>query len=244
MDNLLYKYRSVDKNGLDILINSALYFPTTSTFNDPFDGQLLPVDFENELKDLGLHPGPIKLSSANEHIKEEINRVGVFCLCKTPDDILMWSHYADSHQGFCLGFKPDLKRKIETNGIPINQYPIAYEADHPFKEIYENYPDINSFEDFINLCENFKKAALTVKHEHWRYEAEERLISRESGLYLFQPEALDCVILGMNISNKDTFTIKNLLNRAEWKHVRLLKAFRGKAALKLEIREETKFQPI
>lgn len=237
---LLYKYRRIDRNGLDILINSALFFPRPITFNDPFDGQLLPENFKSELKELGLDSSEHHIDSYNSGIKEDLNRVGVLSLCKTGDNILMWSHYADSHKGFCLGFKPDLIRKIETDEIPIEQYPVTYEEDHPFKKIYENCPNIYSFDDFTDLYGKLKKAALTVKHEHWQYEKEERLISGKSDLYLFKPEALDCVILGMNISDKDAFTIKNLLNRTEWKHVRLLKAYRGKAALKLEIREEPK----
>src|SRR5262249_53331053 len=29
---------------------------------------------------------------------------GVLCLSECPDDILLWSHYADSHRGLCLEF--------------------------------------------------------------------------------------------------------------------------------------------
>jgi hypothetical protein len=235
---LLYKYRRIDRYGLDILINSALFFPKPITFNDPFDGQLLPENFKSELKELGLDNGEHHIDSYNAAIKEYLNRVGVLSLCKKEDNILMWSHYADSHQGFCLGFKPDLIRQIETEGIPTYQYTVAYEKHHPFKKIYENYPKINCFGDFCELVEALKKAALTIKHKNWKYEEEERLISDKSGLYLFHPEALHCVILGLNISESDAFTIKNLLKRDEWKHVRLLKAFRGKAALKLEIKDE------
>ncbi|MDO8342285.1 MAG: DUF2971 domain-containing protein [Cellvibrio sp.] len=241
MDNLLYKYRSVDKNGLDILINSALYFPTTSTFNDPFDGQLLPTDFENELKELGLYQSELELSYNDDIIKDVIDRVGVLCLCKVYNDILMWSHYADSHRGFCLGFKADIHNYITTDEISINQHSVIYTEDHPFKIVYDNSPSVRNFQDLRFVFYALKDAALTIKHLNWKHEQEERLIAEKSGLYLFNPEALDCVILGMNISNKDIFTIKNLLNREEWKHVRLLKAFRGKAALKLDIREEPKF---
>lgn len=30
--------------------------------------------------------------------------MGVVCLSEHGDDILMWSHYSDGHQGFCLEF--------------------------------------------------------------------------------------------------------------------------------------------
>ena len=36
--------------------------------------------------------------------EEEAARLGMLCLSERPDDILMWSHYAGSHTGFCLEF--------------------------------------------------------------------------------------------------------------------------------------------
>ena len=33
-----------------------------------------------------------------------INNIGIFSLSKVPDNILMWSHYADSHKGIVLEF--------------------------------------------------------------------------------------------------------------------------------------------
>jgi hypothetical protein len=29
------------------------------------------------------------------------SKVGVMCISEVPDDILMWSHYADCHKGVC-----------------------------------------------------------------------------------------------------------------------------------------------
>jgi hypothetical protein len=30
--------------------------------------------------------------------------VGIYCVSTNYDDVLMWSHYADSHKGICLEF--------------------------------------------------------------------------------------------------------------------------------------------
>ena len=32
------------------------------------------------------------------------NRLGIFCLSANCSSILSWSHYSDSHRGFCIGF--------------------------------------------------------------------------------------------------------------------------------------------
>ena len=42
---------------------------------------------------------------------------------------------------------------------------------------------------------------------------------------------------GMNISNEDEETILSLLGIDQWRHIRLFKAKRGKAALSVEIYE-------
>ena len=33
-----------------------------------------------------------------------IKSIGVACLTEVPDSILMWSHYAQNHTGYCIGF--------------------------------------------------------------------------------------------------------------------------------------------
>ncbi|KNE87154.1 hypothetical protein PSTG_19467, partial [Puccinia striiformis f. sp. tritici PST-78] len=33
--------------------------------------------------------------------------IGIFCLSEKPDSELMWSHYADSHQGFVIEFETE-----------------------------------------------------------------------------------------------------------------------------------------
>ena len=39
--------------------------------------------------------------------------LGVLCLSACDNSILMWSHYADEHKGFCIGFNNSLVASIE-----------------------------------------------------------------------------------------------------------------------------------
>lgn len=39
---------------------------------------------------------------------------GLICLTADPLNILMWSHYASSHQGFCIGFYSDVLLQLDT----------------------------------------------------------------------------------------------------------------------------------
>jgi hypothetical protein len=38
-------------------------------------------------------------------VREDAERLGMFCLSANPNDVLMWSHYASNHRGLCLGFR-------------------------------------------------------------------------------------------------------------------------------------------
>jgi len=44
---------------------------------------------------------------ALKRYKEILKHIGIFCLSPFNDNMLMWSHYADSHKGVCLQFRRD-----------------------------------------------------------------------------------------------------------------------------------------
>ena len=84
-------------------------------------------------------------------------RFGVSCFSDNPDDILMWSHYADKHRGMVIGFEG------KTFG------PYLYKADYDH-ERHEYHPVFTTgrSDAIINT--------LRRKSKHWKYEAESRLI--------------------------------------------------------------------
>lgn len=243
MNELLYKYKDVSKYTLEIFINKEIYFPVSSLFNDPFDSQLLPSSFVQELKDLGYLLESDRLSSHEPYVKERLLNYGIYSLSKKNDDILMWSHYAKSHTGICIGFSEKITHHFSDYDWPFWVYDVVYEVDHPFKKILEDFNTRtrfnsgNKFLDHCQLSQALLDAALTVKHENWQYEHEVRVISEVNGVQGILPSAIETVVLGLNISNSDEHTIRSILSNSEWNHVRLYRAVRGKAALKLDIVE-------
>ena len=232
-------------NSLEILINGELYLANTRQFNDPFDGKLLPSDFVSELKELGYSGNEKELLNHDSFVKDRINGFGVLSLSRVCDDILMWSHYANAHKGICLGFKYDLCRYFNDHDWQIDHMLVRYLNDHPFKAIYEDLISkkrFNSEDGFLNLSDMSHAlidAVFTVKHSSWSYEQEERIISHVSGAHSFRAEALDHIVLGMNISRRDELTIRSLLTSPQWRHVRFFRAKRGRAALSVDICEES-----
>lgn len=113
----------------------------------------------------------------------------VYCLGPDVGNLLMWSHYADSHKGICLEF--DLRNDVMCGALRCE-----YLDSFPFIKLHE--PD-----DEQNL------RILLAKSSHWSNEKEYRLISQErthavntgtlltEGGFLALPEgALVSVIVG------------------------------------------------
>src|SRR4051812_25795268 len=93
----LYKYCRFDEYSLSSLADRATWFPTVASLNDPFE-------FSFALRDMEIDGVPIDVGSL-EQARADIKRYGVLSLSEINNDILMWSHYAGAHSGYCLQFE-------------------------------------------------------------------------------------------------------------------------------------------
>ncbi|WP_240496033.1 DUF2971 domain-containing protein [Vibrio parahaemolyticus] len=245
MENLLYKYRDVSKFTLEIFLNKQLYFPISRQFNDPFDAQLLPTNFIQELRLLGYQVSGDEFEMHESFVKDRLYNYGIYSLSRKADDILMWSHYAQSHTGICIGFKENITHHFKDYDYPIWLYDVVYETEHPFKKVLEDFNTkarFNSPNLFANHCSlghALLETALTVKHESWRYENEVRVVSEMNGLQSVRPSAIDCVIFGLNISKADELTFRSVLSAPEWQHVKIKRIVKSEAALSIKIQEDS-----
>ncbi|UCV13611.1 DUF2971 domain-containing protein [Quatrionicoccus australiensis] len=120
------------------------------------------------------------------HTEQITEKIGVLCLSTVKDDILMWSHYADSHRGICLEFDGYFDFFSHAQEV---KYPTVRPRINPFRQNNED----------------MMEAALLTKADHWKYEQEWRIVHYTGGpgIYRFPEEALTGVILGAHISPKD-----------------------------------------
>ena len=119
-------------------------------------------------------------------------RVG--CLCTNYKNSLMWSHYADSHRGFCV------------------EYDFA-EADMstlPFPVVYSNIrPQVPWGEALTKSPENTAKATsnlmigLLTKDKCWEYENEWRFLMVASASTSLKMPKISCIYLGALIEDKN-----------------------------------------
>lgn len=118
--------------------------------------------------------------------KEYFSELGVVSLSKKNNDILMWSHYAKGHRGFCLEF--------DTQYEPFNRSKrVRYSKNIPDV-------DIKDWKDG-NLTGNVLSPILT-KYETWQYEKEYRIIHEEADyLEEYDSKALTGIYFGSEMDS-------------------------------------------
>jgi len=132
-------------------------------------------------------------------IKEQgVYEVSVSCFSEENDNMLMWSHYADGHKGFCLEF--------DTNYDPFTKmFPVSYS---------ENIPEIDA-NKIINNPDNYLetiKANLLHKYIDWRYEKEWRVLHQEKTTsFCYKTNALTGVYFGTKIDFSDLEIIATII---------------------------------
>lgn len=97
------------------------------------------------------------------------NTLGIFSLSEKKDNILLWSHYADCHKGFCVEFDFFmLKNLFDIEYINLHKLclleNIVYKTELPII-----HPVKNTEEERLRM-------AFLTKAKDWEYEAEWRII--------------------------------------------------------------------
>ena len=201
-----------------IFTNNELYFSKVSAFNDPFDCRFrlaLGMSQEEQIayskrmikkherglnrqqrnaharQDVRALSDPAFKAAANKSLRDKIDSWGVCCVSEVGEDILMWSHYANAHRGFCLQFSnelsvPDLKQS-RRRIVPLT---IKYSPDYPTA-------------DPVSENRNNVVVPLITKAEQWKYEQEWRMINPSGpGSYPFPSHCLTGVIFGLLMSEE------------------------------------------
>lgn len=231
IEKMFYHYDNLrektDKDGririytIENLANKRLCFGDSDKFNDPFDCKVY-------LDDKGTREQWIELLCRNRYtytkaieIVNRFNQVGdlvtpseglksiigkrICCFSVKNNGTLLWSHYADRHQGICLCFRAS-KESIGNNEysmplyIPNSGQNTAYSGQ--FKEIYytdDGIPVISLFDNphrNANIVEN----QMYKKSSEWNYEDEWRIVNyapTEDGLMEYYDGCLEGVIFGL-----------------------------------------------
>ncbi|MCM1315718.1 MAG: DUF2971 domain-containing protein [Prevotella sp.] len=111
-------------------------------------------------------------------IQDTANRFRISCFTQNPFSMLMWSHYAQSHQGFCIEYQCPTWSD-DNSDIYCNLFPVIYTDER----INLN-DEFLAFETNGTLTKtelwNIYKYGLLSKNIDWKYQQEWRLISYDN----------------------------------------------------------------
>lgn len=250
---ILYKYRSFDARSISMLANNQIYFASPLDFNDPFDcaahehmfetlnpqsleflanihpqvssENITPENTERLIEAIQLHPEIQKIIAEQKDVLPKfLNETGILCLSSCNDSILMWSHYANYHKGFCIGFKNNIG--VQENLIREVSYSQARNND--FIPLYL-FSQITTTEEAID---NLFKIFIFTKYIDWKYEQEWRIIG-EKGIAIYPQDCIDSIIFGLKMPIEERNTIRYILKNQD---VKFFEAIKSKQHFSIEIR--------
>lgn len=160
---ILYKY--IDNASLDQFFQDgyiSIKFTPHSEFNDPFESYGYALD-DASIESLTMR-----------HVIDQ--NLACLCLSKNPLNVLMWSHYADKHQGFVVAIDTERAGFDDEEKCLIT----APKGDIDYLE-RRIKSKLNIIQENIYDAEMISKLLLT-KSLHWQYEEEVRIIKKKEVL--------------------------------------------------------------
>jgi hypothetical protein len=222
----VYKFRPLEHSSdasvdrmRDILVRSRFWLSSPLDFNDPFD-MSAKIDVGGTITErkkrvdrLLQQQGftwkqrqerlPVILSKPDKITEvvrttylKTIEQTGIYSFGGDPRSILMWSHYAANHEGFCIQFEVANDIRMLLGRAVTTRY-------------NDRYPVVNWTTDMpAGLL-----AILETKHSGWKYEKETRIVVSETARqYIpFRPEALRGIIIGCRASKEALQKLRELM---------------------------------
>lgn len=162
---LIYKYYAPNDYNFDALEQQYFFFNKAQFANDPFDCNPKLLEF--------LKPKSPYLNNLSSY--DAFNQFGICCFSLANDNKHLWSLYAHSYKGFCVGFECDTFEKFFSEDI--SQIPLVFatyidrlEDIVEDKSKYTKYDyaesDVNNRKKTINVDVN-EVCKLQPSHREW-----------------------------------------------------------------------------
>ena len=210
---ILYKYYPPTTNSFKSIINAGLWCDKYLSMNDPFESLALiertySQEQINQFKKLAKKSG-IKeniqiaelgidvITQYMNSIRKDILENAYFfsSLSETYDNILLWSHYCQSHTGFVLAIE------IDENDSHVQKVNYSNDlSDFDIKWFFSlKEEEIEAAEDKVDQKEiDYLLKDFAIKSEHWSYENEWRICRRKRGYKRYGLDKVKGIYFGLN----------------------------------------------
>jgi hypothetical protein len=125
---------------------------------------------------------------------QEREIVRILCFAERPDNLLMWSHYAEQHAGVVLEFETKLFEKSASS----HAIKVRYSHVVPTPFTYQQYLDYFLGQKVFPDVSDYTIAVASSKYTEWSYEQEWRLLRYEdppkSGLHSYFAYPVDALV--------------------------------------------------
>lgn len=207
---IVYKYRSCSDRNIGMIASHEIWASTFKDLDDNvFEGKINDA-LVKQLEVIAQIPGaPVDdVKSKWLDLRKYVDNAGIYSLSQSKqgfaDNAKMWSEYADSNKGFCLGF--DLDMLLDSEELPFN-----------LEEVKVNYsetvPEV-SLSDLNDYTRIYTKM-LGTKHTRWDYQNEIRVVYDKPGKHRYNPYALKEVYFGVMTSEENKQKILKALKGCE-----------------------------
>jgi len=241
---IVYKYKGVGPNGQlrkydrEIFEKCELYYAPPNFLNDPFDC-VLPegrkptreemIEFLNLSSPGGgweaLSDAKLRKNMNPPEVNRSLNEMfagayGVFCVTADVENVLMWSHYGESHKGFAIGLDSSIFERFG---------PVVYIKGTSRLPVAAN---LSAFEKNLYYKANF-----------WKYEKEFRSVRENNGTdesfrrHGIYEDNFREVVFGLKASEKTKKELRDIVARERYNRVKFRQIVIGKRGFTLKVED-------
>ena len=217
----------------NLIVGSKAYFAPPSAFNDPLDCRATLDLNSSELKirqhwreyckrNFPDYTAPQRRAEIERMLRqsrtphgkrrfqnifgEYVDQNGMLCFSTEPDNMLMWSYYAEAHTGICVRFNMSPECLVL---MPHEHtiFAVKYSISFPTLKFYEhNMLDKYDAQKFVEVV--FGTKAKAWEHEYeWRF-----VLVGQVGSVRIPLTMIDGVILGLRTSQEDEAKLRNWIS--------------------------------
>lgn len=231
LPHIVYKYRVANELLFQSLVLNQVWLAKPESFNDPFEPESI-----------------FSGTPFSKALDRDVRESGVLCLCKSSENLPMWSYYGDGLRGIAIGYDvtvllSTLEPAKRTQSECSPRWKYLFDLDYHDDGLRE--VDEHALLSNDQLTDAERKKMFATKSRAFLHEEECRIVIQPSsdvredfkwqgyGLYHHAPQAIKEIILGELISPENEQVILKVL---EGRNITIKKAVRDKQNFSIQIR--------